>query len=568
MGYLSDPGHDLKLPNLRHMSTITSLKLGSVPITEEGVERYRFADPVENHFTQIYQSNDEMNCSVGRVFSKMKVPVSWIEVMNANYLIAEIEFNNPPGSSMNIRAWIDSIDLVSDSDDRPMVEIKWHFDYYEMYKSLVVLGYGHVKRRPFGSLSSTPIQNYSYRYLALPDNHLSSAISLITFKENPVEEKDTWYVLVSANVKKIVLGNTYTDVVYYTFPLVKNSPSYNVYCDDQNGGGFNAPSFEEIMNGRLEELLGLDPNAINGVWLSPIDPIYGYYSGNKYVGVGGTFTPGYGSWGSYEWAGYTQSQTVGSLSLTSDEKDHFMIAGFDGSKIIDLPYGMTITSVTSTLIMEATSSYLEIWMKDKIYGRLEGCTTTIPLPLLPINENAFSSYVYSGQRDYDVEMRTVQSNSNAWKTSAGGGGQGAMMGAFGPAGAAAGVIGGVSGGLISYGVEMLYQNDEEQRLLDRLKASQTPGMLMADIVRVVYRESPGIVITKTVPDSYSQDQMINTRNNFGISVDEIRSSCDALVRTDLPVGYYSIKNLIISGAAPKEAKDYIKKKFDAGVKLL
>ena len=142
------------------------------------------------------------------------------------------------------------------------------------------------------------------------------------------------------------------------------------------------------------------------------------------------------------------------------------------------------------------------------------------------------------------------------------------MGAFGAPGLALGVAGGVSGGLINYGVEMLYQNDEEQRILDRLKANQTPGLLMGGGCWSIARYCLGILLTWLQMDPYSIDQMTNTRSNFGISVDEILVSCDALVRTDLPVGYYSVKNLIISGAAPKEAKDYIKKKFEAGVRLL
>ena len=144
------------------MSTITSLKLGVVPITEEGVDRYKFSDNIELHFTQIYATTEDLNCSVGRIFTKMKVPVSWFTVMNANYLIADMDINNPIGSSLHIKGWIDSIDLISDSEEYPQVEIRWHFDYYEMYKSMITLGYGHIKRRPFDDLSSTPIQNYQY----------------------------------------------------------------------------------------------------------------------------------------------------------------------------------------------------------------------------------------------------------------------------------------------------------------------------------------------------------------------------------------------------------------------
>ena len=127
---------------------------------------------------------------------------------------------------------------------------------------------------------------------------------------------------------------------------------------------------------------------------------------------------------------------------------------------------------------------------------------------------------------------------------------------------------GVAPGLINYGVEMLYQNDEEQRLENRLQANQSSTLILTSNSLLSLIRCYSFVIKDIVPDSYSGTQITNMRNNFGVSVDEILTSCDNLVRSELPSGYYSIKNLIISGAAPKEAKDYIKNKFDAGVKLL
>ena len=127
---------------------------------------------------------------------------------------------------------------------------------------------------------------------------------------------------------------------------------------------------------------------------------------------------------------------------------------------------------------------------------------------------------------------------------------------------------GVAPGLINYGVEMLYQNDEEQRLENRLQANQSSTLILTSNSLLSLIRCYSFVIKDIVPDPYSGTQIMNMRNNFGVSVDEILTSCDHLVKTELPLGYYSIKNLIISGAAPKEAKDYIKNKFDAGVKLL
>ena len=165
-------------------------------------------------------------------------------------------------------------------------------------------------------------------------------------------------------------------------------------------------------------------------------------------------------------------------------------------------------------------------------------------------------------------MRTVRSNADAWKSSAAGAGSGAMMGAFGPAGLIVGSVGGTVGGLVGYGVETGYQNDAEQQLENRLQASQPSTMILSSNGLLSFLRGYGFVIKDIVPDDYSSTQISNIRSNFGISVDEILSSCDTQIRTTAPTGYYRIENMIITGSVPKEAKDYVKKKFASGVKLL
>ena len=572
------------------MSTITDLKLGSVPITEEGVERYQFSDSIESHFTQILAFDDPINCSVGRVFTKMKVPVAWVTVMNANYLIADMDINNPSGSSLHIRAWIDSIDLLSDTEDYPMVEIRWHFDYFEMFKSSTTLGYGHVKRRPFDDQETTPIQNYNYNYLKVDTTGEVDILPRYEFNNANYGSSELWWIYFSFNYKD-ANGKTLIGIYGFPAPICKTLQAkgerYTYGADVQLNGGtkYTCLSLGQVMSGHLDEWYGILPETVNGVWLSPYmfdvseisgpgtlgDPI-NITNANAYltvinVGGGGTGS-GIGFVANNRGTPVKKTITISSDPICSTETEKYVLLDVDGSKILELPYGYEFTSVDVYPIFEADSAAMIFSFKNELAGRAEGMVAVAPLPVLPVNTNALSEYVYSGQREYDREARTIASNASAWKSSASGGGQGAMMGAFGPAGAAVGILGGVSGGLINYGVEMLYQNDEEQRILDRLKANQPSSLIMGSNARALIANLKGYRLVKLKMDDYSSGQVSNTRSNFGISVDEILSSCESMVKTDLKTGYYSIKNLIISGSLPKEAKDYIKNKFEAGVKLI
>ena len=564
------------------MTTITSLRIGSVPITEEGVERYRLSDNITLHFTEIAVFDDPLNCSVGRLFSKMKVPISWLEIMNANYIIAEMSFNNPEDSVLHVKAWIDAVDPASDTPDYPSSEIRWHFDYYEMFKSSVNFGYGHIKRRPFNGLSDTPIQNYQFRYLEISATDPATRLDPAFVKNS----REVWWVIINYNTQYVIGGNTFTGIASLTYPVYCGNAAGPLYFSISDLGDGNnpkvvfGPSIASIMNGKLDEYLDIDPDDIIGVWITPMAPPDLLIT-NTYTPSGSGSNPsdplvwtqayGYskGSYGYFETHAGTEKKTVTfSPAIMSTETEHYVLAGMDGAKLLELPYGMSISGVDLLLYNEPDGPYIEATFRDGSLGNLEGCTVNIPLPMLPVNTNAWSSYVYSGKRDYDIEMRTITSNTNAWRNAGGGAANGAMMGAFGPQGLALGVAGGLAGGMITYGVERLYTNDEEQRQEDRLAANQASSLILSSgSVLPTYRHL-GIALHKISPDSYSLTQISNMRNNFGVSVDEILASCDALVRSTLPVGYYSIKNLIISGAAPKEAKDYIKNKFDAGVKLL
>ena len=574
------------------MSTFTELKIGRVPITEEGVDRYQIIDSILYHFEEL-SSLEDLNTSVGRIWSEMKVPLPWLQICTANYIIGTIEFNNPAASSLEVRGWIDSVEPVSDTEDFPVCRVKWHFDFWEMYKAVARYDYGQVKRRPFRDLSSTPIQNYPVRYYELPSDHETSKIRLDNHLVSS-QGNEIWFIIFSYN-RPDPDDATKTQTIYGQIP-VQLRPNFSgglaIYGPKDGDlsapdASYLVPSMQDIYNGIFDEAFNIPPEDINGVWLSPFSftPEISY-SVNGYVAADYTISGGltskvtivegsvpnpslpnyhYGFW-RIRFLEYASYET--NMNITSSEEERFVLVNVDGTRVHELPYGMNILKAVVVPVLEPDEAYLQISFRDSTLGSLEGCSTIVPLLNLPVNENAWSTYAYTGKRDYDIGMRKLQTDADAWKTSVSGAGQGAMMGAFGPQGLALGVAGGLLGGMTSYAVESLWQNDEIRKNEDRLMANQLSTMLLSSNAMISMVRVNGISIRKIVPDSYSESQLQNTRRNYGISVDEILASCDTLLRATSPTGFYQIPNLIISGPLPVEAKDTIKQKFSAGVRLI
>ena len=521
----------------------------------------------------------------------MKVPVSWFTVMNANYLIADMDINNPSGSVLHIKGWIDAIDLLSDSENHPMVEIRWHFDYYEMFKSSVTLGYGHIKRRPYADLDSTPIQNYGVRYYKKG----TTDTDMLSFTNGWVGSggKKVYWVVITYNDS---WSGSYTSCETIFIPVFDNGSAVYIYWDV--GEIYQTFSWNQISRSLLDDRLGIPASAIVGAWITPMFPFNA--SWNEAVsGTGTSVDPFHlGSqrtWNRYKHGGhnadpsdpyeyvvFTPSQASPQdvatrnydlvTSKMSSEEERYVVVSWDGSKILELPYGYAFRYYSVRLFVNANDAYIQASFgpsaSPNALENMVGTSVNIPLPSLPINQNAWTDYVYSGQRDYDKEGRMLQTQANAVKGTISGGTTGALVGGFGPMGALAGAGLGATSGLINYGIESLWLNDQEQGLLDRLKANQLSSLIISSNALQPFFDKLGLHLRSIVPDDYSVTQISNTRTNFGVSVDEILSSCETQVKTTAPTGYYVIKNLIISGSVPKEAKDYIKKKFDAGVMLL
>ena len=546
------------------------------------------ADPINPDI--ILAPTDPIVPSKDRFFTEIKIKAYYSELLTVSYMRVTVDLKDSLQVDVphTFYGWVDSVEIVSDGS-LPNTVIRWHIDEWRTWKSAVTFGSGHIKRRPYIDLASTPIQNYPVRFY----KRGATNIDLFSAGANGWTNITTkvWWVIVSYNDSWSISG--YTSLEALAFPIFGNGNE--CYLKWGTNEVRQTLKWSDISRGLIDERLGIPGSAIVGAWLSPICPFQPGYNqavsgdgsfANPFV-VSGTSSivqvkegghnadPGdpykyfyariLGTYGNYT------NNYLGSTKISSEE-ERFIIEGMDGDKVLELPYGYSVGYYTLRSFVNGNEGYMQLILSDVSYPSIEenlvGLVVNIPYPSIPINTNAWADYTYSGQREYDRESRVVQSQANAWKSSAAGGGTGAMMGAFGPVGLAVGTLGGVTGGLVGYGVESLWQNDKEQEMKDRLMANQLSSLVLSTNALEPFVNSTCLRMRSLVPDDYSAGLITDTRAQFGVSVDELVTSCDTLIRTSAPTGYYNIQNLIVSGDIPVSAKRWIREKFRAGVRLI
>lgn len=572
------------------MAAITKIELwNDVGFIDGAVEIPSLAAPDPSDPDYVIEPEYPVNPSKDRYFSEFKLREFYEELMTVSYMRITYEFNVPAGPPRTqvFYGWVDSVSIGSDGD-LPVTTISWHIDEWRTWKSSVTFGSGHVKRRPFVDLDTTPIQDYQYRY----QRKGSLNINILTGLQNGwVGSLNIWWAIITFNDSWSVAGST--SLVTYAIPLFSDGSS--VYARFSGQTLLKTLTWSEISRGLLDERLGIPPDAIVGAWLSPTIP----FGTDRNVIASGTGAQGdpfvlasgvthtmigipvgghnadpsapqeYFALVIYETKG--QSGDLGTM-MRSSEDNRIVLISMDGSKMLEMPYDYSFRYYSVVCYVFANEAYLQISFaasaSPNALENMVGLCTNIPLPQLPINQNAWLDYVYSGQREYDKENRKLQTQANAWKTSASGAITGGLMGGFGPAGALVGAAAGATTGLMRYGFEEMWLNDKEQSLIDRLKSNQLSALIMSSNAGQPFKDDLGIHLRSIIPDQYSLDQISNTRGQFGISVDELLSSTDTLIRTTSPTGYYNIQNLIVSGDVPVSAKRWIRNKFASGVRLI
>lgn len=515
--------------------------------------------------------------STSDIFSRLKLRVPYTTLMNCSYLAISLDMNN--GTDKVFYGWIDKVNIISDTESNPLTEILWHVDLWRTYISSVTVGSGMVNRRPLLTNDSVPPQSYPYR------TEMVNSSPIYFGDWNGSITDDTWSVIFTFNYnyKSYTTnedGSQTIDINYTAsgvgmFPVSRANPQSR-----QSVGSYYAPSLFEVVNGQWDELIGLDPESIKGVFIAPTtNVVSGYiFSGYKVT------QPEVAACGFYKANGMAFT-TLGATAMTlpgtvmTDDNNTYYITGFDGEIIGSLPWGTPVSSLFYTLIIDSSAAYLQIRAGDED-AHIEGTCFTIPLPALELSDNAWSSYVYSGARSADLMQKqleaeqarestyvsTISNVSSSVASSAMLGSLGGPVGSLGGAliGGASSLISGTIGAEANYALTTKY-NDAFQDIVDYRTARQTNGLLISGSGFSCLATGRRPALFKATKDDYSVQQRANDISLYGVHVSEPRSSCQSLIQQGGPI---QITNAVVTGSVPVEAKQYIRQRLAQGVRMI
>lgn len=507
----------------------------------------------------------------GRLLSEIEVPYpyEYFTGMTSTGNVAKFLCLNggPLTGNMEIYGWIDRVEPIATKGPNTNTLIHWHVDYWLTLQKLewnathiaswqskgLAFGRGTFKRGPAGMARPDP---------SVPRTWVKTA-------ETEIRDPNSSYVAPWVIVLYTVTNNSHTTFRMAYWPAGSVTFDYSSIT-------YYSITPNMVYQGLLEEWMGLDPDAIVGVWFSPIPP-------DSTTGAAvqvGTHTEGSQT---FLWFWRSPSNTGGTtITLTdevgTDDISKYAVTDVYGTIQSVLPWGITFKTVKMRCDIGTSGAWLLMqFLTGDGSGGLpsgEGRLVQIPLLAAPVTSNALSSYVYSGQESYDRDMAKLQ-QEQALKSGIAGLGGSAISGAVGgavaggPAGAAAGAIGGGVLGGVGVAANYFIQgetNDKSLALTRELMSNQTANVVIAG-------GGPGWYgnqfdhkwkIVKLTRDALSKGELETEQAEKGYVCDTYTTNCTPVIQNG---GAMRIEGLEVVGDLPKEARTYIQQMFASGVHL-
>lgn len=535
------------------MFTITKLKMWKNP----GYTRGCLEVPPRGSWklpNPDYTSVEDLRPRRGSTLSAIELPLSYLEVFEMSYLY--MEATDSKNNTTRLFGWILSIEEIASANEA--VRITWEVDYWRTYSQDAIFGSGTITRCKDAT--------YKRPYRTVPRYKLIDRSHSLTGAE--------LYFLIARSIKD-------SDDNITAF-------SYEYERLGQDDGTYVTISLEDMFSGKLDEYMGIDPESILNAWILPRDPSDYFSNAVWQTKTVGSST--YGWWRSFKPRSNRRSYNLSSYfpnGLKSDDMQSVVTLDAYGNIASMLPWGMSLDPeslyITADISPENVCFYITDESVDSDGNEVftEGRFLKIEGVNVPLNSNAFSSYYYSGMREYDKRNAEIQRNQQAVSgltSSISGATGGAIAGAIagatgGPVGAIGGAILGTIGPLIGTGVNYLssgYFNDEYQDEKDKLYSNQVSTLLKSGVGLGWWAISGQnsyniwkIAILKADPVSlaeYTSDTYIN-----GYAVEINTNNTLTYINNGGPL---QIRNLNITGSIPPQAKQSIKDKLLNGVRIV
>lgn len=481
----------------------------------------------------------------GSTLTSLNLPLSFTQVFGMSYLY--IEASDGSGS-VSMFGWITSIEQRSTSAEG--VTVRWDADWWRTYAGSATFGKGTITR----------CSNSTYKR--------PSGIQPRRWK---VTKKETFRVGTesAAHYIIVVYSETVSSTTYIRYGAWEEGSSITI-----GGTPYSTVSLVQLYNGLLDEKLGIDPQAIHGIFVSSFKPFTFNSSSTK---TNGTY-----AWYEYPLGVPTPPQYTGTLSDTyiTDDMHRTVIVDQYGTIVWELPWGMSVKDFTRFTDIGTVSANLVIkftTQDNEAYGLFTpgatGVLAMLPLTNAPLNSNAWSSYNFTYAREYDKQNREIARNQQAISSLAGAGTGligGAIAGTMASPGigTAAGAVAGASSSLIGTGIDYVmsgYFNDQLQQETDKYYSNQSANMLLPANGLGWRNLTNGWYILQLEGDTVSVTEHTAFITNNGYETEIAVANPNSFITTGGPL---QIINLTVTGNIPPQAKQYIKDKFETGVRIV
>ena len=507
--------------------------------------------------------------------TELHLPLSYSRVFEMSYLY--IEASDGAGT-VKLFGWITGIYQRSSSAEG--VTITWDVDWWRSYS-------GNITFKS-GVITKSPDATHARPYRTQPRYWKTKSVTAI--KEIAAMRSQWCYMpavwtTVNANYEA-------TSQI-----VILMAPMNSTFERTPGGTVFTGMNYEFLFNGLIDEMVAGMSTSTTSVkllacYIAPVAPDDWTWDGTKWAC---TYDRSYAvitnssNLSIIIPPGTSNPSFAGTMTITpvkTTDTERACVTDINGNVYGYLPYGVEFDTIHMILDIGTSGAYLDVtFLSSSLFGTTltdaekrkaglgMGCSFSIPMISLPITENAWSDYVVSGQRDYDITSARIANDQKAvagLESMFSGTVGGAVAGASaGPLGAIGGAIGGLAGGGIMTGVNYGLGenfNHQLQEAQDQLYANQQNGILVpgSSFNKAIWDDTfyPLLIIQEADATSAAEFSSDISQNGYDVNI------AGSLSISGSTTGPYRIINMTITGNTPPQAKQYIKDKFEQGIRII